>query len=519
VPAFVAIVAIFAASALGLALVIWYWLRQRALREPKPRKARRPRRSKADGAGEAALPDPEPAPAPRKKARSRQISAASLAEAEAAAALPDPDYPDPEPEPEAPEPPAEPAPLPAPILAAARQAIVLRQHFPPHRAPPQGSSGRSWFGGTPVLPGNAEWPVNPGTGKPLHFLLQLDLSEVPPEAGLGLLPPDGALAVFLDLNWGPGEAFRVLWTQGYAGTPWRALDPPRELGMAYGDEAALAWPWALTPEHGTPFLPRWPFAPRLIALPETDAPGWPHRVETVKALLDVQTAGDPAPGAIAPALDIADFQGADGQGFEPVWYGYPQDWIAVQIAAAALVREADRASRTVLHDPYPGLDEAERNAELKAVREEAQAWFDHALNNPALEPVAPPVRKAFWDWLATHRALAERVIPEAVELAIETTLHASPQEAAKFPEDVIARVQWRHVLAMRTPEGVIAPPPPRLLAPASDDNPLAVTHLLLLELPESQALGHHFAGGALQFWITPEDLSARRFDAVVMTRT
>ena len=512
--ALVAIVAIFVASALGLGAVIWYWLRRRAQGDPKPRKTKRPRRSNAAGAGEATLSKPEPAPAPRKKARSRQISAASLAEAEAAAALPDPDYPEPEFEAETDEPPAEPPPLPAPIVASARQAIVLRQHYPPHRAP----QVRSWFGGTPVLPGQAEWPSDPGTGKPLHFLLQLDLSEVPPEAGLGLLPPEGALAVFLDLNWGPGEAFRVLWTQGYAGTAWRALDPPRELGMAYGDEAALAWPWALTPAHGTPFLPRWPFAPRLIALPETEAPGWPHRIETVKALLDVQTAGVEGPADIAPALDITDFQGADGQGFEPVWYGYPHDWIAVQIAAAALVREADRAQRTVLHDPYPGLDEAERNAELKAVREEAQAWFDHALGNPALGPIAPPVRKAFWDWLATHRALAERVIPEAVEAAIDTTLHASPQEAAKFPEEVIARVQWRHVLAMRTPAGVIAPPPPRLLAPASGEAELAATHLLLLELPDNAALGQHFAGGALQFWITPDDLSDRRFDAVVMTR-
>lgn len=504
--ALVAIFAMFIVSALGLIALIWYWLRQRAQREPKPAKPKKTRRKQA--ADEVAEPSPEADSFPQKVGRSRLISAATLAEAEAAFALPSADY-APLEEPAEPEPEAPPAARPGPVALAARQAIVLRQHFPPHRAP----QARSWLGGTPVLPGAAEWPVNPSTGKPLHFLCQLDLSEVPHEAGLGLLPPDGALAVFLDLDWGPGDAFRVIHAHGYADTPWFALDVPPGLAMAYGDEAALAWPWALTPEHGTQILPRWPVAPRLIALPESEGPGWPHNATTARALLDAQGQGD-----LAPALGVADFHGADGQSFEPCWYGYPQDWIAVQIAAAALVREADRASRTVLHDPYPGLDEAERAAELKAARDEAQAWFDHALGNPALAALAPPVRKAFWDWLATHRALAERVIPEAVEAAIETTLHASPDEAAKFPEDITARVAYRHALARRTPEGVIAPPPARLLAPATGEADLAATHLLLLELPDNPALGHHFGGGALQWWITPEDLADRRFDAVVMTR-
>ncbi|MBX9662384.1 DUF1963 domain-containing protein [Novosphingobium sp.] len=504
--ALVAIFAIFLTSALGLFALLWYWLRLRALQEPRPKKPKKAKRRK--GAPEPE-PEPEPEPLPVKAGRSRLISAASLAEAEAAnAAPPELDYFDPEPEPTAPEPEAPEPSLPAPLAAARQQALVLRQHFPPHRA----QQTRSWLGGTPVLPGAAEWPSNPATGKPLHFLLQLDLSEVPPEAGLGLLPPEGALAVFLDLDWGPGDAFKVIHAQGYAGTPWHALDVPQSLAMAYGDEAALAWPWALTPAHGTQILPRWPVTPRLIALPEGEAPGWPHTAATAKALLHAQGESD-----LPPALTIADFHGADGQGFEPAWYGYPQDWISVQIASAALVREADRASRTVLHDPYPGLDEAERAAQLKTVREEAQAWFDHALNNPALAPLGPPLRKAFWDWLSTHRALAERVIPEAVEAAIETTLHASPEEAAKFPEDITARVAYRHALARRTPEGVIAPPPARLLAPATGAAELAATHLLLLELPTNPAIGHHFGGGALQWWITPEDLADRRFDAVVMT--
>ncbi|MEI6641281.1 MAG: DUF1963 domain-containing protein [Novosphingobium sp.] len=505
--ALVAIFAMFIVSALGLIALIAYWLRLRAQQEPKPRKAKAKRRRKSADSAAEPEPEPEPTPLQRKKGRSRMISAASLAEAEAAQLLTDADEAEDEPAPTAPA--AHAPALPAPLDAAASQAIVLRQHFPPHRAP----EGHSWFGGTPLLQGAAEWPVHPATGKPLHFLLQIDLAEVPPEAGLGLLPHYGALAVFLDLSWGPGDAFRVLWTQGYAGTPWRPLDPPRGLAMAYGDEAALVWPWALAPAQGTQVLPRWPFAPRRIALPEPQGPGWPAEAAAA-ALLEEQ-----GPAELAPPLGPEDFHDAEGQGFAPPWYGYPQDWIAVQIVAAALVHEADRAKRTVLNDPYPGLDEADRAAQLKAVREEAQAWFDHALGNPALGPIAAPVRAAFWEWLSTHRALAERIMPEAVEAAIETTLHASPQEAAKFPDEITARLAYRHALAQRTAEGVIAPPPPRLLAPASGASDLAATHLLLLELPTNPALGHHFGGSAIQFWITPEDLAERHFEAVVLTRT
>jgi len=157
------------------------------------------------------------------------------------------------------------------------------------------------------------------------------------------------------------------------------------------------------------------------------------------------------------------------------------------------------------------------------VREEAQAWFDHALRNPALGAITPPVRKAFWDWFAGHKPLAQLVAPPAVEAAIETTLHASPHEAANFPPEITARVAYRHVLARRTADGRIhAPTPDRMLAPFSDvqgeEQEIAGTHLLLLELSSNEGIGHRFGEGVYQFWITPEDLADRRFEQVVLTR-
>lgn len=518
--ALVAIFAIFAASALGLIALIWYALRQRALQAPAPSKPKKLKRRKA--AQDTAQPEPEPLPL--KTGRSRLISAASLAEAEAANSAPEsvpvePAAPGPEPVPLAPEPEQ-----PSPLAAAARQAVVFRQHFPPHL----GAESRSFFGGTPHVPGTLEWPRDPETDKPLHFILQVDLAAVPDEARLGLLPDSGVLAVFLDLQWGAGDAFRVVWQQGYEGMPWRELSPPHDLAAAYGDEGAYVWPWALTPQHGIPLLPRWPFEPVRIAVPELpedfeeetgSPPSWSGSDEVAQALLAAQ--GSEAESFPEP-LSPQDFLSADGETLVAPWPGFPQDWLAIQTTSAALVRAADRALRMPRASLYPELDDMARAAHVATVREEAQAWFDHALGNPALGPVAPPVRKAFWDWFAGHKPLAQLVASGAVEAAVETTLHAAPEEAANFPPEITAKVAARHALAHVYQGRINAPTPDRMLAPFSDvqggEQEIAATHLLLLELSSNEGIGHRFGEGVYQFWITPEDLADRRFEQVVLTR-
>lgn len=520
--AFIAISALFLGSAILLIALLVYWLRQRALKTPKPGAAnpRRVRKRKGN-VGPELEQEPEPI-APPRQGRSRLISASTLAEAEAAYATRSPTLIELA---SADEPP----PPPSPIDTASRQAIVFRQHFPPHVA----ADSRSFFGGTPFIPGTLEWPRDPASGAALHFILQVDLAAVPAEARLGLLPETGVLAVFLDLQWGAGDAFQVVWQDGDEHAVWREMDPPTNLTAAYGDEAAYTWPWALNPEHGIQLLPRWPFAPVLISLPvpappidgwdddEASAPpSWRSTDATARLLLAAQGEdSEPLP----ERLSLKDFVDMDGESFVAPWPGIPQDWLAIQTCAAALVREADRALRFPRRSLYPDLDDAARMAHLAAVKDEAQAWFDHALGNPALGSIAPPVRKAFWDWFAGHKPLTQLIAPAAAEAAIETTLHASPDAAALLPPEITARLAYRHVLAQRTADGIHAPVPDRMLAPWSDvqgdQQERAATHLLLLELSSNEGLGHRFGEGVYQFWISPGDLAERRFDRVELTRT
>jgi len=93
-----------------------------------------------------------------------------------------------------------------------------------------------------------------------------------------------------------------------------------------------------------------------------------------------------------------------------------------------------------------------------------------------------------------------------------------PGSTATFPDELIARIAFRHALAVRTAARIHARVPDRLLAAPSeceaDQTERIGQQLLLLELSSDDALGHHLGDHVLQFWIAPEDLAARRFAAV-----
>jgi uncharacterized protein YwqG len=76
----------------------------------------------------------------------------------------------------------------------------------------------SHFGGRACVPANFEWPEY--CGRPLDFILQADLTELNCVWASGLLPPNGTLAFFYDLDsqpWGYDPAFRGGYRVAYFG--------------------------------------------------------------------------------------------------------------------------------------------------------------------------------------------------------------------------------------------------------------------------------------------------------------
>ncbi|HEV2901059.1 MAG TPA: YwqG family protein [Pseudaminobacter sp.] len=85
-----------------------------------------------------------------------------------------------------------------------------------------GKNSLSQLGGLPSLPPNIKWPQQHQSGTPLHFLAQIDLSQLPPTPLKGsntpALPDHGLLLFFADMveemlwgeNGGPFAATRVI---------------------------------------------------------------------------------------------------------------------------------------------------------------------------------------------------------------------------------------------------------------------------------------------------------------------
>jgi hypothetical protein len=223
---------------------------------------------------------------------------------------------------------------------------------------------------------------------------------------------------------------------------------------------------------------------------------------------------------VSAYFSVGDFIGSDGMMRRP-FATYPHDWRAVQIASGLVLDRVGKKHRLPSMAAFRHLSEAERDALVAQIRGEAEAWFGRAAAQPAHAAVPQSESDQFWSWLADKAWLIRYVISDAMTMAVEASLVHSREAAARIPSEVARRVRARHALAVRSEKGLFTTTPDRMLAPPVDVQghqwERAKTHLLLLEISSNDGLGHHFGEGVYQFWITREDLKARRFDKVELT--
>jgi hypothetical protein len=404
------------------------------------------------------------------------------------------------------------------IAAAAKQAIVFRQHFPLRR-----QQSLSFFGGAPVAPRGFRWPRPAGTEpKPFSFLMQIDCAAVPAAARLELLPDRGVLYFFLDLKWAQADACRVLYVE--SGEDWGAVEPPGDLGPAFGDEAAFVRKWTQSAQDCPRLLPKWTFEPVAIQIPagdrdeleEEDAPFlWPGEKGTAEALRAAQ-----GEEVLANLFSVQDF--VDGQDvMQRPFSNYPHDWRAVQVFTGLLLDRLRQPRHVPGIAKLRALSELERDALVVRISDDAQDWFNRAASHPPFAAMPQAESDQFWSWVTDKGWLVRFVISDALTISIEASLTDSQEAAERIPADVVRRVHSRHALAIRSERGLFASTPNRMLSAPVDVQgnqwERAKTHLLLLELSSNEGLGHHFGEGVYQFWITPDDLKARRFDKVELT--
>lgn len=446
-------------------------------------------------------------------------------------------------------PPPHDGPLPAAIDAARRHPIVFRE------LPPQGpgKDGLSFFGGQPIGPEGLRWPRrNGGTGLPLTFIGQWDCTQLALQDPAGLLPADGVLYCFIDLNWGTpvdgGQTHAFLHHPGPT-TGWSEIAVPEDAPPIFGKDGPwqvkTCSPYVDKPQDLVPrVMPRFPFEPVALdhsagadALSEGERLFW-GEVSMAEALLAIAKQAMPD----EPMRELP----TPYRPFARPFPAYPHDFAAVRHLAARIIDRLQRRDPHLMKRHFPDLTDEQRSALVEEWRAEAKELFLFACQRPMGTALDQATADDIWHWLEAHQiALSAEMHGHAVD-AVTISLGIASHAIGAVPQALIdeamsgrrlaseymsteyfdqakhgTRAEYEKLLdagALPKVRHVHARTPARLLGPPSYVQgyveELMDEHILLLELPNGGTPGLDIGEGVLQYLIRPDDLAARRFDRV-----
>ncbi|PWR21927.1 DUF1963 domain-containing protein [Zavarzinia compransoris] len=349
--------------------------------------------------------------------------------------------------------------------------------------PPPGNPSESWFGGRPRL-GGADWPRHSQSGEPLFFVTQISLRAVA-DAGAGALPQGGGwLAFFIGYN-GKGPP------QG-AVVPVAGDRLPAE--TAVPDDAPPARQYftneeQILPDSDPRLFPRWPI--RLV----------PAAVSLKDIKQGFHAAVEKRDGRRPARFDADAVYAAAGLGTPDVW------WYCVHDFAHHLA----------------GLSLNDLTAEeTAAILDYGAAVRQMAAGKPLWQALTPDETARFRELCDRQRPLKHRgraLFPEELtSRALRALLVAGTgagAQAAALPPAVRAVVEARYL----RPAGTWRQWHQMFGPPATIQGEIDLDHrgdILLLHLAEDRVMNLEL-GGQWQFWISPADLKAGRWQAATLT--
>ena len=437
-----------------------------------------------------------------------------------------------------------------PAIALARfRPIVFRQAFPPAN-----DQGLSYSGGVPTGPADFAWPrfAFPDGDGPLTFVMQWDCRALAAQDATGLLPSEGVLYFFADLQWRHHEAFRFVHLTGEVDT-WRPVVVPTDLQPLFGDQTAWQVPYCSpripAEQQDCPvLLPKWPFAPLAFDYPrvEVDEPEeewvWSGRAAAESLIAAQDSLGSP-PFQFNPDHPLR----ISGRPFA----AFPHDWAAVRIVCAKVIETLHHPGQHRLPKSLSDLDESTRAATIADWLAEANELYTFAASHRANRAVPQDLSDQLWDWMAKVDGCYYP--DQVVQTSVNTSLGLGSQALWIIPQDLIDRASTSHSLGLSynrleylheftarcgqgltrdeaerhwneakatgtlpTVRQVHANTPNRIFGPASDPQgdsyEFLADNLLLLEISSSSEIGIELGEGVIQYLIRPADLKAERFD-------
>lgn len=444
---------------------------------------------------------------------------------------------------------SEPGPIDPAIALARFGPIVFRQAFPP-----ASDQGLSYSGGVPTGPSDFAWPryAFPDGEGPLTFVMQWDCRALAAQDATGLLPREGVLYFFADLQWRHHEAFRFVHLTGEVDT-WRPVVVPTDLQPLFGDQTAWQVPYCSpripAEQQDCPvLLPKWPFAPLAFDYPrvEVDEPEeewvWSGRAAAESLIVAQDSLGSP-PFQFNPDHPLR----ISGRPFP----AFPHDWAAVRIVCAKVIETLHHPGHHRLPKSLSDVDESTRAATIADWLAEAIELYTFAASHRANRAVPQDLSDQLWDWMAKVDGCYYP--DQVVQTSANTSLGLGSQALWIIPQDLIDRASTSHSLGLSynrleylheftarcgqgltreeaerrwneakatgtlpTVRQVHANTPNRIFGPASDPQgdsyEFLADNLLLLEISSSSEIGIELGEGVIQYLIRPADLKAGRFD-------
>jgi uncharacterized protein YwqG len=378
-----------------------------------------------------------------------------------------------------------------------------------------GGTARSFFGGLALMPRGTPWPHKPVDSRlrPLTFVAQIRLEDLPPFAG-SPLPGEGSLCFFLDLTheWLDPVDARVL----YFDEPFESLIEHLS-PLQFTSEPIEPWFW-LDPEE------------------ITTCPLYKHAIEFFRFrsyatyAMGVRTPDDEAACTLLQRRELESLANANAPpatwNFDAADDDWPFAWSVIEHATRALlarVQQGTRNARTAHTGPLQGLVPG------------IEGWLERARARDGMEAADPGTRAEFrsnWgEWRAhvaealsksyrsfdVNACLAEAIRVTAclcerdLELAVPTQFRAAID--GEWTSDLLRTAQDLPLDALGQTQ---------MLGYAEAHQPTTkdrIDDVLLLQIkPEVFGPWWPDAGyeGAIHFWISPEDLAARRFERVTV---
>jgi hypothetical protein len=405
------------------------------------------------------------------------------------------------------------------VLRSLRRGVLVLRAWP---GAPEETSARSWSGGLPRMPADLAWPMRAKTGKPMSFLAQIDLSELPPTARAQGLPATGVLWFFAGLDDTIDEAEQVAVIYRPSAGPWPERAAPADLPSMSGES-----PYSLFAE-GDPlasvavrqamsFRPIDTYADSGEDLPRAawDMDGLDDMLWDIRRAALVRALGErPEP----PNVTAHDWKTLG----DPDW---PQAGLFAELGARVALKALPWKGRYRTSDP-------DWTAEGLALRQDLEAEASARIEDwraRRFEALTPTERATFQAWLKGFMVRCGGLTPDKAgghspptDFNFEYPLRDTPVFAAY------------HAMAHGGPgvESLSAPlRRPRIWGPdnAPDDQMLGHgvseqdapytnrNNILLLQIAGDDDKPWIGEGMMLHFWITPADLAARRFDRVFPT--